>query len=102
MYVNSDYSGPATSDISVMNLLIENIEPLLYKYNVNIGFYGHNHVINRQSAVLNRTVIQRSEETIDSEGNVVYYHNNPQATVQMVVGTGGGMYVCMYVYIYNE
>jgi hypothetical protein len=67
-----------------MNLMIENIEPLLYEYNVNLAFYGHNHVVQRQSAVLNKTVIQYAE-MVDG----VAVHDNPQATVHMVVGTGG-------------
>ena len=63
MYINSDYDTgayvpcptnnncstplvPGTSDIAVMNLLIEHVEPLLYKYKVDVGFYGHNHVRN--------------------------------------------------------
>jgi hypothetical protein len=33
-----------TSDITVMEQMIANLEPLLYTYKVDIGFYGHNHV----------------------------------------------------------
>jgi len=39
MYINSNYGGPVTSDINVMDYLIANMEPLLYKYRVNLGFY---------------------------------------------------------------
>jgi hypothetical protein len=89
MYLNSNYSGTASSDVTVMNLMIKSLEPLLWKYRVNVGFYGHNHVVQRQSAVLNKTVIQASTPVTQPDGSVIYFHNNPQATVHMVVGTGG-------------
>ena len=90
MYLNSDYGGSVTADIDVMDLMIQHLEPLLYEYQVNLGFYGHNHVVQRQTAVLNKTVIQASTTVIDEEtGHVYHLHNNPQATVHMVVGTGG-------------
>lgn len=92
MYINSNYSGSVSSDESVMNLMIDNLEPLLYKYKVNIGFYGHNHVVQRQSAVYNRTVVQHPEKQILDDGSILWVHNNPQATVHMVVGTGGASF----------
>lgn len=84
MYINSDNQGKPNSDIEVMNLLIDNVEPLLYENNVNIAFWGHNHCVQRQTAVYNKTVVQYAE-MIDG----VAVHKNPQATVHMVVGTGG-------------
>lgn len=92
MYLNSNYGGAVTSDLVVMDLMIENLEELLFKYRVNIGFYGHNHVVQRQSAVYKKSVVQKSEERIDENGNVVHWHENPQATVQMVVGTAGAAF----------
>jgi len=92
MYLNSDYGGSETSDINVMDRMILNIEPLLYKYRVNIGFYGHNHVVQRQSAVLKKEVIQASVPVVDAEGNTVHWHEDPQATVHLVVGTGGATF----------
>lgn len=92
MYINSNYGGSPSSDIGVMDSMIENLEPLLFKYRVNIGFYGHNHAVQRHSAVLNKKVIQASEKIIDEEGNIVHFHNDPQATVHMVVGTGGATF----------
>ena len=94
MYINSNY-GPydngvykPSSDIAVSDLMIENLEPLLYKYRVNLGFYGHMHSVQRQSAVYQKKVVQRYENrTID--GDIWAYHEDPQATVQMVIGTGG-------------
>ena len=92
MYINSGYSGSASSDMSVMDELIRNIEPMLMKYKVNLAFWGHNHVVERQSAVFNRTVVQASVLINDSEGNPIAFHDDPQATVHMVVGTGGAAF----------
>jgi hypothetical protein len=64
----------------------------LFKYRVNVGFYGHNHVVQRQSAVLNRQVVQRSEERKDEAGKPVFYHEDPQATVHWVIGTAGASF----------
>ena len=45
---------------------IASIEPLLFKYRVNVAFYGHNHVVQRQSAVFNKTVVQHSVASTDA------------------------------------
>lgn len=100
MYLNSYYgisqaeSGNPkdTSDYTVMNLMIKNLEPMLWENRVNIGFYGHNHCVQRQSAVYNKTVVQKSTEKYNEYGEPVFWHEDPQATVQMVVGTGGADY----------
>lgn len=97
MYINSDYGGPPSSDQGTMALLIENIEPLLWKYKVNIGFYGHNHAVQRHSAVLNSEVIQASTSCETESGELVHYHENPQATVHFVIGTGGADFTVNYV-----
>jgi hypothetical protein len=90
MYLNSNYGGSKTSDITVMNLLIDNIEPLLWKYRVNLAYWGHNHVVQRQSAVLNRTVVQRSTQIYETPYEIATnVHTDPQATVHMVIGTAG-------------
>ena len=92
MYLNSNYGPPSSyassSDGIVSDAMIANVEPLLYKYRVNIGFYGHNHAVQRQSAVLTSRVVQYAEKTTIN-GETVYYHDDPQATVHYVVGTGG-------------
>ena len=84
MYINSNDEGYVNSDVAVMNLLIDNVEPLLYENNVNLAFWGHNHCVQRQAAVLNKTVIQNATMI-----NNIAFHENPQATVHMVIGTAG-------------
>ena len=71
-----------------MDLLILHVEPLLLKYRVNLGFYGHNHVVQRHSAVYNKKVIQRSVP-VQTEDGIVNTFTNPGATVHMVIGTAG-------------
>jgi len=102
MYLNSDYVDGVTSDGVVSALMISTIEPLLYKYRVNIGFYGHNHVVQRHSAVLNSTVIQKAQEMTDTDGNKYYLHDDPQATIHFVVGTAGAAFTKNYVTPYPE
>ena len=53
----------------------------------------HNHQVQRHSAVLNKTVIQASTPVIDGvTGEITHWHRDPQATVHMVVGTGGARF----------
>jgi len=91
MYLNSYYSGTYNfgGDGDVMATLIENIEPLLYKYKVDIAFWGHNHVVQRQSAVYQSKVVEKSVDALDADGNAVHKYNEPKATVHVVIGTGG-------------
>ena len=55
LFLNRYYGGAATSDLAGMDLMITELEPLLVKHVVNVGCYGHNHVVQRPSAVKNRT-----------------------------------------------
>lgn len=103
MYINSNYGDGETSDLAVMDRMIEQLEPLLFKYKVNVGFYGHNHVVQRHSAVYNRTVVQKSVEVNDESGNFLYrLQENPQATVHFIIGTGGASFTKNYVTPYPE
>jgi hypothetical protein len=103
MYLNSNYGGSKTSDITVMNMLIDNIEPLLWKYRVNLAFWGHNHVVQRQSAVLNKTVVQRSTQVYETPYEIATnVHTDPQATVHMVIGTAGAGFTVNYVEPYPD
>jgi hypothetical protein len=103
MYINSNYGGSVTSDQTVMNNLIYHIEPLLWKYRVNLAFWGHNHVVQRHSAIYNRTVIQRSKQVYGAYGSVATaMQSNPQATVHMVIGTAGAKFTVNYMEPYPE
>ncbi|CAE7714124.1 PAP9, partial [Symbiodinium microadriaticum] len=72
MYLNSNYVDGVTSDGVVMDNLIANVEPLIWKYRVNLAFWGHNHVVQRQ------------------------------ATVHMVIGTAGAKFTVNYVEPYPD
>ena len=96
MYINSDYCCSDTSDITVMDSLIANIEPLLWKYRVNFAFWGHNHALQRMTAVYNKEVIQASTP-VSVDDTVINTYSNPQATVHLVVGTGGAAFSVNYV-----
>jgi len=76
-------------DVEVMDELKASVEPLLYKYRVNLAFAGHFHNVQRQSAVYQNTLVQTAVETTDDEGNELFVHHNPNATVHMVVGSAG-------------
>ena len=96
MYINSDETGGDDSDGAVMDNLIANIEPLLWKYKVNFAFWGHNHALQRMTAVYNREVIQASTpETVDD--TIINTYTNPQATVHVIIGTGGASFDVNYV-----
>ena len=43
MYVNSNQNGSLNTDQGMMTELINNLEPLLWKYNTNVAMWGHNH-----------------------------------------------------------
>ena len=74
-----------------MKLLIQHIEPLLWKYRVNLAFWGHNHAFQRQSAVYQSVPVQRAR-TVTHRGLRTYWYDDPQATVHLVVGTGGAQF----------
>lgn len=93
MYINSDFMDDVSySDGTVMKQLVDNIEPLLYKYRVNAAFWGHNHVFQRQSAVYNYTVVEHSKDGQNADGDSAAVYENPQATVQIVIGNAGATF----------
>lgn len=89
MYINSDSNYDYRSDVPVMNNLIDHIEPLLFEYEVNFAFWGHNHAVQRMSAVYQKKVVQLSSSVDDGAGGLLHMYSNPQATVHYVMGTGG-------------
>jgi hypothetical protein len=54
----------AYSDVSVMQMLQTHVEPLLFQYQVNLAFAGHFHNVQRQSAVYQGRVVQRSRQEV--------------------------------------
>jgi len=62
MYIDSDWFFGYNSDQSVAELLREVIEPLLVKYNVNLGLWGHHHSYQRTCPVYNQTCSPESTE----------------------------------------
>ena len=50
MYIDSTYDLGVTSDLVVMYNLQKHVEPLFWKYRVNLAMYGHNHAVQRLSA----------------------------------------------------
>lgn len=89
MYVDSDTCCYSSSDVTGMTLLRNNLEPLLYKYQVNLGFTGHFHNLQRQAAIYRNKTVQHSSIQYDSNGNKLHYYHNPNATVWMVIGSAG-------------
>jgi len=59
----------AYTNVGVMRSLQDNIEPLLQKYRVNLAFAGHFHNVQRQSAVFQGKVVQRSSLRHDDAGD---------------------------------
>ena len=96
MYISSSW-GPnnkngkftPSTDIANMNLMVANLEPLLWKYKVNLGLYGHMHCVQRQAAILEQKVVQNAKMIKDDQGNDLAMHDDPQATVHYIIGTGG-------------
>lgn len=89
MYVDSGECCGASSDYVVMQELQENIEPLLYKYQVNLAFAGYFHNLQRQAAIYQNQTVKNSEIIYDSQGEKLHYYKNPNATVWMVIGSAG-------------
>lgn len=93
--------APGT-DVSVMVELQDNIEPLLYKYQVNLAFAGHFHDLQRQSAVYQNQVVKASTNRY-IDGKQVAFYDNPNATVWMLVGSAGnGPSYADYNYTWSE
>jgi hypothetical protein len=89
MYVDSTDCCAVGTDLYVANLLQQNIEPLLYKYQVNLAFSGHFHNLQRQSAIYQNKTVLASVPVVDSQGETVHYYQNPKATVWMIIGSAG-------------
>lgn len=79
----------ASSDVAVMAQMQQHIDPLLYKYQVNLAFAGHFHNVQRQAAVFQGNVVQKSVVRRDEANNTIHVQENPQGTVWMIIGSAG-------------
>lgn len=75
------------SDQYVADMLQDHIEPLLVKFKVDIGIWGHNHSGQRFCAVVHDTCKQRSQISKDSGSTYIY--DNPEYPIHNVIGTAG-------------
>lgn len=64
MYIDSTNDSPNGGDTSVGQLLIDSLEPLMRKYQVDVAFWGHHHSYQRTCAVHNFTCVDETEGTI--------------------------------------
>jgi hypothetical protein len=91
MYVDSNYGGTPTSDVTVMNLLQQHVEPLTHASKVSLLLYGHNHRAERISAAFqNKTVL--ASQVQDFNGVQAHVYSKPTASVHYVAGTGGAAF----------
>jgi len=79
MYVSSLAHGDGTSDEDqdVAELLQQNLEPLLLKYQVDVAVYGHHHSYQRSCQIVNGKCVSSSSRA------------KAQAPVHVVVGMAG-------------
>lgn len=85
-YVDSTFSDPSDNgagDLENMELFIEELEPLLLEYKVDIAFFGHNHAYQRLCACEAGGCASASTDGLFSD---------PAAPVYVVVGTGGAAF----------
>jgi len=54
LYIDSNWVG----DHNMSDYLIANVEPLMVKYNVNLGLYGHYHAYQRSCAAVNLQCVE--------------------------------------------
>jgi len=57
MYVSSTSISPISGDQTVAALLREHVEPLLYKFKVDMAWWGHHHSYQRSCPVYNLTCV---------------------------------------------
>jgi len=70
MYIDSTYRKEPDGDQPVAKLLRQSVEPLLYKYKVDLALWGHHHSYQRNCAVYKEVC-------------------TPGATTQVVIGMAG-------------
>ena len=90
MYVDTNsYGNNAAfwgSDLNGMQQLQAEVEPLFYKFRVNVNFQGHTHVTQRQCACLQGLC---AENATLGAGGIWTYTGASGATVQYNLGNAG-------------
>eukprot|EP01099_Mayorella_cantabrigiensis_P005525 TRINITY_DN4468_c0_g1_i1.p1 TRINITY_DN4468_c0_g1~~TRINITY_DN4468_c0_g1_i1.p1 ORF type:complete len:158 (-),score=25.30 TRINITY_DN4468_c0_g1_i1:60-500(-) len=90
MYIDSTNTVGNGSDAYVGLLLRDSIEPLMLKYQVDVGFWGHHHSYQRTCFVLNGTCLARPTTTTEGNTTTSYFYSTPfVAPINFVVGTAG-------------
>eukprot|EP00758_Cryptobia_borreli_P017108 Tbor_TRINITY_DN6162_c0_g3::TRINITY_DN6162_c0_g3_i10::g.22448::m.22448 len=95
MYIDSNKTGFWSAQVNVMNMLVEELEPLLLKYKVDLALWGHNHVVQRFCAFKNHTCVVSSElapfesDISISPSTVPTFPKDNGGIVHIVVGAGG-------------
>jgi len=64
MYIDSTNNSPNGGDTSVGQVLIDSLEPLMQKYQVDAAFWGHHHSYQRTCAVHSFTCVDETQGTI--------------------------------------
>jgi acid phosphatase type 7 len=86
MYIDSTWSGSWTSDNTVADLLVQNLEPLLLKYQVDVAVWGHNHVVQRMCKLANHECVEHSQ------GAQHVFTKGGGGVVHLVIGAAGASF----------
>jgi hypothetical protein len=95
MYIDSTYGEGWSSDGVVMDMLIDNIEPLLLEARVDVAVWGHNHVMQRFCLLRNRSCTQHShmEQDAAAGGQVsVFDVREYSGVLHLVLGAAGAAF----------
>lgn len=105
MYVDSTYASGWGSDGGNSQLLVDNVEPLLLEYGVDLAVWGHNHAVQRMCALrkfqcveMSDSVMQPSDDDDDvdesgrSEVEEHVYTKGSGGVVHLVIGAAGASF----------
>jgi hypothetical protein len=86
MYIDSTEDDGWGSDVVTMGMMIENLEPLLLRYKVDVAVWGHNHVVQRFCMLNNRNCVQFGSKP----GNT--YTKDNGGVMHLVIGAAGATF----------
>lgn len=90
MYVDSTYSQGNSSDTYVSILLRDHIEPLMFKYQVDVGFWGHHHSYQRTCFVQDTVCLDSPiSSTKNNTTTSSYTSHEFVAPIHFLIGMGG-------------